>query len=329
MAFSPDGRRLASGYFGDMLKVWDVATRKEVRTLRGHGDNLSGVAWSPDGKWLASAGADGTVRLWDGETGAAGKVFRMHSPSGHLGGLTFSPEGRHLLVTSGQGTVYVLRLRPPGGAPEAAAPAKLAADADRRAAEWVSLFNGKDLTGWEADNVPQGWAVKDGAIVTVPDQPNRGWLFTKQEFADFELRLEFALSSRANTGISVRGTPGEGGGNRLQLEVQIRDDASYPPKHVTGSIIPTGIDSIEPPKLKPPGEWNEMRLTARGSVLKVEVNGELAHEVDLAKVDPASLQGEKEWGPQNLKRRRGRIGLQYWRGEVQFRNLRVRELTIE
>jgi WD40 repeat protein/serine/threonine protein kinase len=131
MAFSPDGRRLAACYFHDVLKLWDVKTRKELQTLKGHGESLSGVAWSPDGKLLASAGADGTVRLWDGETGAAGKVFRMHSPSGHLGGLTFSPEGRHLLVNSGQGTAYVLRLRPPGGAPEAAAPARPAADADR------------------------------------------------------------------------------------------------------------------------------------------------------------------------------------------------------
>ena len=78
-----------------------------------HGENLSGVAWHPEGKWLASAGADGTVRLWDVETGAAGKVFRLHSPSGHLGRLTFSPEGRHLLVNSGKGTVYVLRLSTP------------------------------------------------------------------------------------------------------------------------------------------------------------------------------------------------------------------------
>lgn len=145
MAFSPDGRRLASCYFHDVLKLWDVAARKEIRTLRGHGDSLSGVAWSPDGKLLASAGADGTVRLWDGETGAAGKVFRMHNPSGHLGGLTFSPEGRHLLVTSGQGTVYVLRLRPPGETPQAAAPAKPAADSDpdRRAANWVLSVGGE------------------------------------------------------------------------------------------------------------------------------------------------------------------------------------------
>jgi WD40 repeat protein len=117
LAFSPDGRRLAACYFEDLLKVWDVATRNEIRTLRGHGENLSGVAWSPDGKQLASAGADGTVRLWDGETGAAGKVFRLHRPSGHLGGLTFSPEGRHLLVNSGQGTVFVLRLGLPAPAP--------------------------------------------------------------------------------------------------------------------------------------------------------------------------------------------------------------------
>src|SRR5205823_5456980 len=132
--------------------------------------------------------------------------------------------------------------------------------------------NGKDLTGWEVDGDEKAWTVKEGAIATVPEVPHRGWLFSKQAFADFELQFEFALSKQANSGIAIRGTPGEGGGNKLQLELQIRDDANHPPKHVTGSIIPTGIDSIEPPKpptLKPLGEWNTMHVTARGSVLRI------------------------------------------------------------
>lgn len=118
IAFSPDGRHLTSCYFFDTLKVWDVATRKAVHTLSGHRENLSGVAWSPDGKWLASAGADGTVRLWEAESGAPSKVFRLHNPTGHLGRLTFSPEGRHLLVDSGHGTVLILRLWSPGESPQ-------------------------------------------------------------------------------------------------------------------------------------------------------------------------------------------------------------------
>ena len=72
-----------------------------------------------------------------------------------------------------------------------------------------------------------------------------------------------------------------------------------------------------------------MRITAHGSVLKIEVNGAIAHEVDLDKIDPASIKGDKEWGPKNLKRRRGRIGLQYSGKEMKFRNIQVRELRAE
>jgi serine/threonine protein kinase len=195
-------------------------------------------------------------------------------------------------------------------------------------AGWQSLFNGKDLDGWEIDGHQKAWTVKDGAIATVPDIRHRGWLYTRKSFDDFELRFEFALSPRSNSGIALRGTPGEGDGNRLQLEIQVCDDAAQPPLYCTGSIIPTGIDSFPPPAppaLKPLGEWNEMSIIARGSVVTIAVNGKLAQERDLAKIDPASLKGDKKWGPINLARRRGRIGLQYSHIETSFRNLRVRE----
>jgi WD40 repeat protein len=65
VAFSPDGKRLASASKDGTVKVWDAATGQEILTLKGHTDQVLSVAFSPDGKRLASASADGTVKVWD------------------------------------------------------------------------------------------------------------------------------------------------------------------------------------------------------------------------------------------------------------------------
>ena len=65
VAFSPDGRRLASGSRDKTVKLWDAATGTELLTLKGHSKALASVAFSADGKSLASGGGDKTVKLWD------------------------------------------------------------------------------------------------------------------------------------------------------------------------------------------------------------------------------------------------------------------------
>ena len=78
VAFSSDGRRLASASHIRTVKVWDAETGQETLTLKGHDGPVRMVAFSPDGKRLASAGQDRTVKVWDAETGRETLILEGH-----------------------------------------------------------------------------------------------------------------------------------------------------------------------------------------------------------------------------------------------------------
>jgi WD40 repeat protein len=102
VAFSPDGRLLASASIDGVIKIWDAATGFEVRMFAGHSSSLNSIVFSPDGKLLAAGTGDFTVILWEVATGAMLRTLKGHVRV--VNSVAFSPDGR--TIVSGSGGIY-------------------------------------------------------------------------------------------------------------------------------------------------------------------------------------------------------------------------------
>ena len=103
VAFSPDGRTLATGSWDTYVMVWDTETGKLLRTLDRHTDGVRAVAFSPDGSILASAGYDRTIRLWDVDTPE--QKLELEGHTDYVRAVVFSPDGRTLASGSYDRTI--------------------------------------------------------------------------------------------------------------------------------------------------------------------------------------------------------------------------------
>ena len=99
VAFSPNGRTLASGGNNNTVRLWDVDTQKEIGTLEGHAGRPDSIFFSPDGRTLASRDDDNSLRLWDVNTQT--QIYTLEGYTGSVESVSFSPDGK-MLASGGQ-----------------------------------------------------------------------------------------------------------------------------------------------------------------------------------------------------------------------------------
>jgi len=175
-----------------------------------------------------------------------------------------------------------------------------------QAESWTVLFDGKNLDNF----TPIGdanWRLEDGAVVA---NKGSGFLVTKQNYRDFQLRAEFWVNDDANSGIFIRCTNPDKVGTDSAYEVNIYDKRPDP-SYGTGAIV--NIAKVEPMP-KAGGKWNVYEITAKGGEFTVVLNGQKT--VDAVK---------------DTKFADGRIALQYGavkdvEGVVKFRKVEIRPL---
>ena len=188
---------------------------------------------------------------------------------------------------------------------------------------FVSLFDGTSLAGWVG--AVEGYAAEEGSLVCVPEKG--GNLYTEKEYSDFILRFEFKLTPGANNGLGIR-APLEGDAAYVGMELQILDDTAeqykdLKPYQYHGSIY--GVVPVKRGHQKPVGEWNQQEVTCQGRRVKVVLNGETVIDADIDEAStPATADGGDHPG---LKNKTGHIGFLGHGSRVEFRNLRLKDLS--
>ena len=203
------------------------------------------------------------------------------------------------------------------------------------------LFEGNSLEAFEYS--PKSWEIdKDGSVVCrmqkTKDKNGKerirgmGYLWTKEEFSDFELSLEYKLSPGANSGIFYRtdkDNPVQGG-----FEIQLMDNEGFqkksnkalPPRKLNASfydgVAPKGDYS------KPVGQWNRCKLVCEGPEVSFRLNGKLAFKINL---DEWKEAGKNPDGSENKFKtalkdlpRKGRIGFQNHGQVVWYKNISIK-----
>jgi hypothetical protein len=150
---------------------------------------------------------------------------------------------------------------------------------DKEKAEgWVSLFDGKTLTGWGTTGKEEGWVVEDGCILCAVKGGR--YLYTLDQYDDFVLSIDFKTEKGVNSGVFFRWTdlkdPVHTG-----IEMQILDTYGREPtrKNDCGAIY----DMVAPTRntCKPAGEWNTAVISCDDNLISIKLNDEKIAEMDL------------------------------------------------
>jgi hypothetical protein len=214
---------------------------------------------------------------------------------------------------------------------------------EENAAGWRLLFDGKTFNGWRgfhSDKTPEGWTIEDGCIKKIPAHGELGQaggdLITTDQFSSFELSLEWKLSKGGNNGIKylVSENLPPTGKSGVSFEYQVLDDENHPDakegiagNRTAGSLYDL-IPASENKKLKPIGEFNQVRIIVRGNHIEHWLNGVMVVQFERGSEDlklriaQSKFKNTKGFG----ETAKGHILLQDHGDAVWYRNIKIREL---
>jgi len=204
---------------------------------------------------------------------------------------------------------------------------------------WKPLFNGLDLAGWrgfKADGIPADWSVADGCIVVAGTGGGESAndLITAEQYEDFDLYLEWAISPGGNSGIFYHVLEGDYPSTYATgPEYQLIDDIGFPGKleewQQAGADYAMHTADKTRKKLMPVGEFNSCCIRVENGHVTHWLNGEIILEFDLWTEEWHRLKNEGKWldYPFYGLARKGHIGLQHHGSLVRFRNIKIKDLT--
>jgi hypothetical protein len=205
--------------------------------------------------------------------------------------------------------------------------------------EWKSLFNGKDFAGWHVfrtKEVKPGWQVQDGVLVCA-DPHQAGDLCTDEQFDWFELELEYNISEGGNSGIMYHVTNKGRAAWATGPEFQLEDNKEAKDPQRCGWLYALYQPPIDPATgkpldaTKPAGEWNKVRLVISPKKCEHYINGVKYLEYNLHSDEFKERVEKSKFGkmPNFARSDKGFICLQGDHGQVKFRNIRIKPITVE
>jgi hypothetical protein len=182
-----------------------------------------------------------------------------------------------------------------------------------------AIFNGEDLSGWQG--ATDNYEVVEGAVRC--KKGKGGVLYTKDEYTDFQVAMEFKLPKNGNNGLAIRYPGGKGDGAYIGMcELQVLDDdyKNIDPRQAHGSAY--GMAAAARGYQRPVGEWNYQLTTVKGSTITVELNGTTILNTDLSKITEY-MANSPHPGKDNAK---GYFGFCGHNDPVEFRNVKIKEI---
>ena len=190
--------------------------------------------------------------------------------------------------------------------------------------EWIALFDGTNFDAWRMDK-PDGWIIEDNVM----SRSAGGSIWSKERFGNFELALDFKVSTDCNSGIFFR-TGSLSDPVQTGIEMQVLDSAGKPnpDKHDCGAMY----DLLEPSTnaMKSAGEWNHVTITCNDNTIAVVMNGTKVIDMD---VDQWTTPNKNPDGTENKFKtalkdfpREGHIGFQDHGHPVWYRTVKLKKL---